>query len=168
MSAFIIPVFIISIIVYGSVKQVSPYNCFVKGSKSAIDLMISIFPYLLAIFVMLELFQVSGISKWFCEFVSPFFNFFGIPSELSELIILKNFTGSGSIALIENIYQIYGVDSYISRAASCIGACSDAVFYICAVYFSKTKVQKFGYAIPVAIFTNFLTAIVACALCKIM
>ena len=166
MTAFIIPIFIILIIFYGLIKKKNPYIAFVDGAKSSFDLILSIFPYILAVFVMIELFSVSGISDWFCNFAAPFFNFFGIPKELSELIVLKNFTGSGSIAMLENIFSTYGVDSYISRAACCIAGCSDAVFYVSAVYFSKTKVTKFGYAIPVAIVTNFITAVVCCFLCK--
>ena len=167
MSAFVIPVFIIIITFYTLIKKQNPYTTFVYGAKTSFELILSIFPYILAVFIMIELFSVSGISDWFCSFSSPFFNFFGIPKELSELIILKNFTGSGSIAMLENIFTSYGVDSYISRCACCIAGCSDAVFYVSAVYFSKTNITKFGYAIPVAILTNFITAIVCCFFCKI-
>ena len=57
------------------------------------------------IFVAVEIFNVSGLAVVFSDFVAPFFEFFGVPKELSQLVILKNFTGCGSLALLENIFS---------------------------------------------------------------
>jgi spore maturation protein B len=111
---------------------------------------------------------VSGLSVIFADFVSPFFEFFGIPRQLSQLVILKNFTGCGSLALLEDIFATYGADSYLARAGCCIAGCSEAIFYITAVFFSKTKVTKFRYAIPVGILANFLGAVTSCLICRII
>lgn len=167
LSAYIVPSFIIFIILYSMFKKNNTYQSFVFGAKTSFDLILSTFPYLVAIFIAVELFSVSGLSAALANFLSPMFGFVGIPPELSELVLLKPFTGSGSLAVLENIFLRYGVDSYIARAGCAIAGCSEAVFFVSAVYFSKTKVKKFSYAIPVAIFANFLGAIAACFICKI-
>ena len=166
MSKYIIPTLILALILYSVIKKNNTYNSFVIGAKSSFDLVLTAFPYIVAIFVAVEVFNVSGLSVVFADFVSPFFQFFGIPKELSQLVVLKNFTGCGSLALLENIFATYGVDSYIARAGCCIAGCSEAIFYITAVYFVKTKVTKFRYAIPVGIVANFLGAVVGCFVCR--
>ena len=168
MSKYILPILIILILLYGIVKKKNIYNVFVVGSSSAFDLVLTSLPYIVAIFVAVEIFNISGLSVMFADFVSPFFEFCGIPKELSQLVILKNFTGCGSLALLEDIFATYGVDSYIARAGCCIAGCSEAIFYITAVYFSKTKVTKFRYAIPVGVVANFLGAVFSCWICRVI
>ena len=160
MSAYIIPVLIISLVVYACIKRVNAYDSFVTGAKKSFDLILTSLPYLVAIFIVLEIFTASGLSKIVANFLSPFFSLFGIPSELSELILIKPFSGCG--------FSKYGVDSYVARAGCAIAGASEAIFYVTAVYFSTTKVKKFRYAIPVSLIANFFGAVVACAICKIM
>ena len=139
---------------------------FRSGAKSSFDLILTSFPYIATIFIALEIFNVSGLSVLFSDLVAPVFSFFGIPKELSQLVILKNFTGCGSLALLENIFATYGVDSYLARAGCVIAGSSEAIFYVTAVYFSKTKITKFRYAIIVGVLANLIGAIVGCFICK--
>lgn len=168
MSNYIIPIFIISIIVYSVIKRKNAYQSFVFGAKTSFDLVLTSFPYIVAIFVAIELFSASGLSALMAQGLSPALNAVGIPSELGELILLKPFSGCGSLAMVENIFAKYGVDSYLARSASCIAGSSEAIFYISAILFSKTKVKKFAYAIPVALLANFISAIVGCAICRVL
>ena len=168
MSAYIIPVLIISLIVYACVKKVNAYDTFVYGAKTSFDLILTSLPYIVAIFIVLEVFTASGLSKIVANFLSPLFSIFGIPSELCELILIKPFSGCGSLAVLENVFTTYGVDSYLARAGCAIAGSSEAIFYVTAVYFSSTKVKKFRYAIPVALISNFFGAVVACAICRII
>jgi spore maturation protein B len=156
------------LILYSLVKKKNTYNSFVVGAKDSFDIVLTSFPYIVTIFIAVEIFNVSGLGVIFSDFVAPMFEFVGIPKELSQLVILKNFTGCGALAVLENIFQTYGVDSYIARAGCCIAGSSEAVFYICAVFFSKTKVSKFRYAIPIGIISTFIGAIVGCLICKVM
>lgn len=167
-SSYLIPILIISLVVYSIFKKNNAYNSFVYGAKTSFDLVLTSFPYLVAIFIAVELFSVSGLSKILGMALSPLFKVLGIPIELSELILLKPFTGCGSLAVLENIFATYGVDSYIARAGCAIAGSSEAIFYITAVYFSQTKVKKFSYGIPVALISNLLGVVAACLICKII
>lgn len=168
MSAYIIPVLLIGLIFYSVIKRNNTYNSFVVGAKSSFDIVLISFPYIVAIFVAIEIFNTSGLAVVFADFVAPFFEFFGIPKELSQLVVIKNFSGCGALAVLENIFTTYGVDSYLARAGCCIAGCSEAVFYITAVFFSKTKVTKFRYAIPIGILANFIGVVFSCWICRII
>lgn len=144
------------------------YNIFVNGAKGAVDLVISIFPYIVAIMIAVALLRVSGITDLLTKWLAPIFNFLGMPTEVTELVLLRPFTGSGSFALLSDIYAKYGADSYISRCASVIMGSSETVFYVASVYFSQTKVKKLLYAIPCALIASFVAAIISCLLCRVM
>lgn len=166
MSAYIIPLLIIIIIIYSTTRKVNSYDAFVNGAKTSFDLVLSSLPYIVAIFIALEIYTTSGLSTLVAKTLAPAFNFVGIPPELCELIMIKPFSCCGSLAVLENIFTTYGVDSYIARAGCVVAGASEAIFYVVAVYFSKTNVKKFRYAIPVALLANLIGAIVGCWLCK--
>ena len=168
MSSYIIPFFIIFVLIYACFKKVNAYNSFVFGAKSSFDLILTSLPYLVAIFIALEVFRVSTLSTMLSKILSPIFGVFGIPKELNELILIKPFSGCGALAVLENIFTTYGADSYLARAGCCVAGASEAIFYVTAVYFSKTDIKKFSYGIPVAIIANFIGAVVACNICRIM
>lgn len=118
--------------------------------------------------ISVALMRTSGLTDLLTKLVSPIFNFLGIPSEVSELVLLRPFTGSGSFALLNNIYAQYGPDSYVARCASVIMGSSETVFYVATVYFSQTKVKKLLYAIPCALVASLVAAVLSCLLCRVM
>lgn len=168
MSDYIVPVLLILVVIYANFKKVNNYNSFVKGAKQSFALIYDIFAYIVAIFILIELFSQSGISDFLCNALSPALNFFGIPTQLAEFIVIKPFSGSGGLAMLSDIFTKFGADSYVGRCASVIMASSETVFYVATVYFSKTSVKKLGIAIPIALISNILCAIIACLLCRIM
>ena len=168
MSKYILPIIILTTLIVGSIKKVNCYKSFVGGAKKSFEIVLGIFPYIITIMIMVQLMRISGLALILGKAFSPIFNIFGIPSEVCELILLKPFTGSGILTLLNNIYSTYGVDSYISRCASVIISSTDTVFYISTLYFSQTKVKRLLYAIPVSLFACFVGAILSCLLCRIL
>ena len=168
MSVYILPVFLIFLFIYAYLKKVNVYKTFIDGAKGSFQLCLDIFPYIVTILVAVALFRVSGLSELLIKLLSPIFNLLGIPNEVCELVLLRPFTGSGSFALLNDIYATYGVDTYISRCASCILGSSETLFYVTTVYTSKTSLKKLGYAIPVGILASIFGAIISCLVCKIL
>ena len=105
MTSYIIPLFLTVILIVCAIKKVKVYEVFVKGASEGVPLVISLLPYIVAVLLMSELFEISGLSKIFINFLSPFFTFLGVPKELIKLIIIKPFSGSGSLALLTDIIK---------------------------------------------------------------
>ena len=168
MSAYILPILLILLFGYTFIKNVNIYKSFVTGAKGAFALILDILPYIAAILIAVALFRASGLAELLTNLLSPVFNFLGIPKEVTELVLLRPFTGSGSFALLEDIYATYGADSYIARCASCILSSSETLFYVTTVYTSKTSIKKLYYAIPVGLLASIFSAVVACLLCRVM
>lgn len=168
MSAYILPILFILLILYCIYKRINTYDTFVKGASGAIKLVIDIFPFIASIMIAVALLRASGITDWLTEILSPIFTALGVPPELTELVLLRPFTGSGSYALLDDVLSTYGADSYISRCACVIMGCSETIFYVATIYLSKTKVKRLFYAIPVALLCSIIGTILACLLCKVM
>ena len=114
-SVYILPIFILFAFLCAFFKKVDVYNSFITGVNSAIELLLSIFPYILAVMVASELFEKSGLSDLVVKTLKPLFDFLGVPSELTKLILFKPLSGSGALAMLTEIYQTYGTESYISK-----------------------------------------------------
>ena len=162
------PILIASLLLYSKFKKVETYNVFVKGAKGSINLVLDIFPYIVAIMVMVALMRASGITEILIDLLSPLFKILGIPTEVSELVLLRPFTGSGSYAILKDIYTTYGVDTYVGRCASVIMGTSETLFYVATVYFFQFSVKKLSYAIPLALVCNIFGTVTACLICKIL
>lgn len=168
MFAYLIPILFLFIFFYALTKKVKIYETFTLGAKQGFPLAVNLFPYLVSIFVITELFEASGLSNFFVNSLSPFFNFFGIPKELTKLVLIKPFSGSGALSVLSEIYTSYGVDSYLSRCASVIYGSSETVFYIAAVYFAGAKKHNLTKPIIISLVASFFSCSFACFICKIL
>lgn len=162
----LIPSLIAFVLMYALIKNVDAYSGFVKGAKGALPLMASLLPYIIAMFIAVELFRNSGLSGYLCKFLAPIFRLIGVPSEVCELTLIRPFSSNAGYVLLKNIFSTYGVDSYIGKCASVIMGSSDTIFYVSSIYFASTKVKKTLLTIPIALICNVVCAILACFCCK--
>ncbi len=165
---YFIPLLFIVIYIFATIKKVKPYDAFTLGAKSAVPYAVSIFPYLVSIFVLTELFEISGISNAVANFLAPVFRLIGIPKELTKLVLIKPFSGNGSLAILTEIFKTYGVDSYLARCACVIYGSSETVFYIAAVYFAGAKTKKLATPIIISLIASFFSCVFACFICRIL
>ena len=139
-----------------------------KAAKKACRLSRTYSLILAAIFILIELFKTSGLTVYLTKIFEKPFAFFGIPKEVTEVMILRPFSGAGSVALLENIFKDYGADSYVGKCAAVIIGSSETIFYVCAVYFSKVKVKSLRFAIPISLVASFFGAVIGCLFVRIL
>ena len=166
-AALIIPLLFAALFVYALIRKVRLYDCFTEGVKGAIPLVISLFPYLVSVLILSELFEQSGLSARLTQGLAPVFRFLGIPPEIGQLVLLKPFSGSGSTALLSEILSAYGADSYIARCACVAYGSSETVFFISAVYFAGSR-KNLTKPVLIALFSNFASLILGCLFCRIL
>jgi spore maturation protein B len=168
MTAYIIPVIFITVLIISAFRKQNGYSLFIDGSKSALSLMAEVFPYLLAVMMAVEVFKVSGVSQKISEFLSPALNAVGIPKELTELLLIRPLSGAGALAVLDNIFTLYGTDTYIGACASLVYGSSETVFYVAAVYFAGAKTKKLFTPIIISLFASFCSCVFACFICLIL
>ena len=166
--AWLIPLIFLTSFLFAIFRKVKIYDSFTEGAKGAIPLILSIFPYIAAVMMLCTLLEVSGLEAKLNAWISPLFTFTGIPEEISSLILMKPLSGSGSIAVLTQILERCGVDSYAGRCACVVYGTSDTIFYIGAVYFAGMKRKKLTSALVIALSSYLLAVVFACFLCRIM
>lgn len=167
LSVYILPLFVLIAFLVAFFKKIKVFDGFVSGVNGVIPLLISIFPYLCAVLIASELFEVSGLSSAVTKALSPLFSLLKIPPELTKLILIKPLSGSGSIALLSDILKTYGAESYIGKCACCIFGSSETLFYISALYFSNCKNKCSPFAIIVCLVTSLFSCVFACFICRL-
>ena len=125
----------------------------------------TIFPNLLAMILSVNILINSGFLEWL---FSLFLGNLKLPLELLSLIATKPISGSAALALLNNIYQTYGVDSFVSLLASTIEGCTDTTFYVIALYYGSVGIKKTRYALATSLFGDFVGIFTSIVLCYIL
>lgn len=163
---WILPILFICILVYACIKRVKVYDSFASGVAKVFPLLKGLFPYIATMLILAELFEESGLAQLLSNWLSPFFGVLGIPKEITSLVLIKPFSGSGTLSILTEIYKTYGIDSYISNCASVVYATGETIFYMSAIYFASAK-QKIVLPVVIALVANFVAIIVGCLFCRL-
>ena len=156
----LIPIIIFTIVLYGMIKKVKVYECFVEGAKDGIRICINIFPYILAMLLSVAVFRESGAMQYFINFVKPVVKILGFPPELVPLVVVKPLSGSGALGVFAEMLKKYGADSYIGIIASVIMGSTETIFYTITVYYGAVKIKKIRHTLWAAVMAD-LTSIIA-------
>jgi len=166
-SQFIIPAFILFAVLYGFIKKVKIYDSFISGAKEAIEIIFKIFPYILAIFVAIKSFQVSGAFDFVKSLFSDVFKIFGVPEEVIGIALIKPLSGSASIGVFTEIIKTAGVDSLATKISAVIMGSAETTFYVLAVYLGAVGIKKTKYLVPVCILSDIIGVVIAILVVKI-
>ena len=153
-SVYIIPVVICIIIVFGHFKRVPLFDTFIAGAKEGFQSSISILPSLVGLIMAVTMLSASGALELFTNWIAPVADFLGFPAHVLPLALLRPISGSGSTAVLTEIFQNYGADGFIGRVASVMMGSTETTFYAIAVYFGSVGIKKTRHAIPAALMAD--------------
>ena len=159
MSDLIVPLLFAGVLIYGVCTKTDVFAEFTEGVKEGLHTVYDIFPALFCLVVTVGVFRASGGAEIITSLIAPALEAVGFPPECGTLLILRPFSGSGSVAIFEQILTDCGPDSFAGRVASVILGSSETTFYTLSVYFAAVKAKKTRYALAAA-----LTGDVVCAL----
>ena len=158
----VIPAIIALIIFSGIWKRVDCFSAFKEGAKDGIAAVFNILPALTGLMVSIYVFRESGALDLLVKALAPAGKLFGIPAEVLPLALLRPVSGSASLALLNDIFKMYGPDSIIGKISATLLASTETVFYVVTVYLAGCGIKKTRYIIPVALIAGFIGLIVAC------
>lgn len=162
LAAVIMPIIMSLIVISGLVKKQPVFNCFLEGAKDGIETMFSIAPSLIGLITAIGMLKASGALSMLTDFLSPVTSFIGFPDEVTPLLLLRPISGSGSLAVLNQIIEDNGADSFAARVASVMTGSTETTFYCISVYFGAVGVKKTLYTIPSAILGDFAGMVMAC------
>ncbi len=161
MSNLFIPIIVIFVIVYGYFKKINIYDVFVSGASEGFIMVRDMFPSLLAMILAVNIFKSSGIIDFLFSFLKPIFLFLKIPFEVLPIAVMRPLSGSFGLALLNNIYGIYGPDSFVGILSSVIQGSSDTTVYIITLYFGTIGIKKIRYALWVGLLADLFMVVVS-------
>ena len=165
--SYLLPAFVAVVLIYSAAKKVNVYDSFVEGGKKALKLAYVVFPFVSSVLIMIALFRESGLSEMLTAALEKPLSAVGIPPSMAELLLLRPFSGSGTLAYFETLLKKYGGNSFEAKCPAVVMGSSETIFYVAAVYFSGTGVKKLRGAIAISLFCSLLGAVCACLLCRL-
>lgn len=158
---YIVPLVAVLILGYAAIKKVDVFSAFCEGAQEGLKTCVDILPALVLLLVCIGMFRASGAVELLTKLLTPLCDKVGFPAECMPLVLLRPFSGSGAIAIYNDIAVQCGADSFPERVAAIMLGSSETTFYTIAVYFSAVKVTKTRYAVPAAL-TADMTAWLVC------
>lgn len=136
-------------LISGVRKKVELFPTFVEGAKEGFQTVVTIIPYQIAMFVGISVFRECGALGYITDGLGWCFAHLGFNTDFVPALpcaILKPLNGAGARAMMLDVFQTYGVDSFVGHVCSTIQGSTDTTMYILAVYFGSVGVSKFRYA----------------------
>jgi len=157
--SYIIPIIIISILIYAIFKRVDVFDAFTEGATEGISVAIKILPVLIFVITVITVFRASGAVDLITKAVLPLTNLIKLPPQLFPLMLLRSVSGSASIAMLSDIITKYGADSYIGRVASTMTSSTETTLYAVSIYSKGAGLKKTGPVVPIGIITDMFSAV---------
>lgn len=167
-SSLAMPLIILLIVTYGLIEKNKVFDDFLEGAKEGIEIVFSILPTLVGLFVAIGALRNSGILDMIIRIITPILNVIQFPSEIMPLAMLRPISGSGSIAVATDIMKTYGVDSSIGMMASVIMGSTETTLYTIAVYTSCVKIKKTRFVLVASLVADVVGMLVSVGICRIL
>ena len=116
----------------------------------------SLFPTMLAMILGVNIFINSGLLMFIINLIKPILVLFNIPYQVLPIALIRPISGSASLAILNNIYELYGPDSFVGLLSSIMQGSTDTTFYVLTLYFGSVGIRKIRYAMWAGLFADFV------------
>ena len=156
MTDYIVPVLLLVASLLALRKQENSYDLLLSGAADGLKLLLTLVPTLVMLLTAVTMLRESGAMEVICAFLSPVFQFIGIPPETAMLVLIRPISGSAALAIGADLMAQYGVDSLVGRTAAVMLGSTETTFYTISVYFGAAGIKKTRYTLPAALFADFV------------
>lgn len=166
--SLILPLIVLVVVLYGIVKGRNVYDDFIEGAKQSFDIVLSMFPCLLAMIFAINIILDSSFINFILQFLKPVLNVLKIPFDILPMAIMRPISGSSALAILNNILSVHGPDSLIGRMASVIQGSTDTTLYVLTLYFGSIGIKKIRYSLIAGLFADLIGIIASIVIVNIM
>lgn len=167
-AAWLIPLFLLVVIIFGLTKKVNLFDCFVEGAKEGFPMAVRLIPFLVGMLVAIGLFRESGAMELLASTLQPLMSFFNVPGDILPLALMRPVSGSGALAITTEMMQSEGPDSFLGRLASTMLGSTDTTLFVLTVYFGAVGIYHTRHALPVGLLADLSGIIAAIAVCLLV
>ena len=157
----IVPAFILITIIFGIKNKLDILKLFTDGVLEGLKTALSIFPYILAITIVITLLQETGVLSWLIKPIQGMLIKLGIPESVIPLALFRPLSGGASMSVVMDIFKRFGPDSIEGKIASVVMGGTETTFYVTTVLFGAAKVKKVRGTIIAAVIADAVAVITA-------
>lgn len=161
LSFWILPLTVTATVVFGLIKKVKVFDCFMEGARKGLFTVYELLPSITGLVVAVTMLRSSGALTILSDVFAPVAEKLNIPSEVIPMALISPVSGGGSMTFFEQVLREHGPDSFLGQVASVLMGSTDTTLYAVTVYFSAVGIRKTShtlYAGLIADFTCFLLA----------
>jgi spore maturation protein SpmA len=162
---WLIPLLIVGLLLVGVAGRVPVYESMVAGAREGLDVVVRIVPYLVVILVAVGMFRASGALDLLIAAVDPLTRAVGFPGEALPMALLRPLSGSGAFAVMAEILESQGPDSFAGLLASTLQGSTETTFYVLTVYCGAAGIRDARHALPACLIGDLAGAAGATAAC---
>lgn len=156
MTDYIVPLLLLTASLMALRKKENTYDLLLQGGAEGLRLLLSITPALVILLTAVHMLRASGAVTLLSKLLTPAFRLVGIPPETAILVLIRPISGSAALAVGAELMAEFGPDSLIGRTVAIMLGSTETTFYTISVYFGSIGIKKTRYAIPAALFADFI------------
>lgn len=151
LGSYVVPAVVLLIVVFGLWRRVPVFDSFVEGAKEGLRSSAAILPTLVGLIMAVSMLSASGALDMLSSFLAPVAGALGLPPQVMPLALIKPVSGSGSTAVLTQIFKDNGPDSLAGRVASVMAGSTETTFYAIAVYYGSVGIKKTRHTVPASL-----------------
>ena len=156
MTDYLVPILLLLSSLLALRKKENTYDLLIQGGAEGLRLLLTITPALVILLTAVHMLRASGAVEILSTILAPLFRLVGIPPETAMLVLIRPISGSAALAVGAELMAQYGPDSLIGRTVAVMLGSTETTFYTISVYFGAAGIHKTRYAIPAALFADFV------------
>ena len=156
MADYLVPLLLLGASLAVLWKRENSHQLLLDGAVEGLKLLLTLVPTLVILMTAVTMLRSSGAVELLSKWCAPVFTFFGIPPETALLVLIRPISGSAALAVGGELMAAYGVDSQVGRTVAVMLGSTETTFYTLSVYFGAAGIQKTRYALPAALFADFV------------
>ena len=163
----VMPVLFLVIIGYGLIRRVNVFDAFLEGAAEGLRTAGKILPALVGLIAAITMLRTSGAIEFITRLLSPVTNLLGVPAEVMPLALLRPISGSGALAVVNDLLNTHGPDSLVGRITSVMMGSTETTFYTLAVYYGSVGIRDTRFTVKAALLADFTGMLASVWICRI-
>lgn len=151
LSIWAVPVFVAAVLVTALIRRVPVFDEFTAGAGDGLRTCVRVLPSLVALMTAVSMLQASGLLDQLTAFLAPAASRLGLPAPVLPMALMRPVSGSGSLAVLENLLRQYGPDSLAGRVACVMQSSTETTFYTIAVYYGAVGIRRTRHTLATSV-----------------
>lgn len=158
---WVLPLMVVSIVVFGLFKKVRVFDCFMEGAKKGLKTVYDLLPTITGLVVAVTMLKESGGMELIAKAFSPVAALLGVPKETVPIALLSPISGGGSLSLFESVLKSDGPDSFLGQVASVLMGSTDTTLYAVTVYYAAISIKNTRHTLYAGLAADFASFVLS-------